>query len=222
MNQSSLPFQLVNVLACPGEVFEEILACPPRLGHWLVPTLLVCVTSFVLLSASANPDQTSAAVQHLVQEGHLSGGTAVAVRTRWQMSVGALTCLGAFVGTFWSALLLWLMGRVFLKSRFSFRHSLGVVGVSAMVLVLGSIITTLLIYATGDSGARPALSLFAGGLPVENPLRTAMDVLNVFNLWTMAVLAVGLSKLSGVSFKEAAFWVFSYWLVGRLGLILLA
>jgi len=28
--------------------------------------------------------------------------------------------------------------------------------------------------------------------------------------------------LSGVSFKEAAFWVFGYWLIARIALIILA
>jgi hypothetical protein len=36
------------------------------------------------------------------------------------------------------------------------------------------------------------------------------------------VLAVGLAKLSGVTFKESAFWVFGYWVLLRIALILLA
>ena len=35
-------------------------------------------------------------------------------------------------------------------------------------------------------------------------------------------MAIGLSKLSGVSVKESAFWVFSYWFAIRIGLIILA
>jgi hypothetical protein len=46
--------------------------------------------------------------------------------------------------------------------------------------------------------------------------------LNFFHLWTTTVLAIGLSRLSGVTFKESAFWVFGYWLVARVALILLA
>jgi hypothetical protein len=57
---------------------------------------------------------------------------------------------------------------------------------------------------------------------VDNRVREVLGVCNVFHLWTTTVLAVGLSKLSGVSFKESAFWVFGYWLVIRLALIVLA
>ena len=37
-----------------------------------------------------------------------------------------------------------------------------------------------------------------------------------------ALLAIGLSKLSGVSFKESAFWVLGYWLLVKLALVVLA
>ncbi len=47
-------------------------------------------------------------------------------------------------------------------------------------------------------------------------------MLNVFQLWTTAVLAVGLSKLARVPFKDAAFWVFGYWFMAKLALVMLA
>jgi len=46
-----------------------------------------------------------------------------------------------------------------------------------------------------------------------------LDILNFFHLWSTAVLAIALSRLCNVTFKEASFWVFGYWLVARIVLI---
>jgi hypothetical protein len=89
-------------------------------------------------------------------------------------------------------------------------------------VALGAIVTALLIGASGNPAARPALSFFAPRLPSDDPVRLVLDILNFFHLWTTTVLAIGLSRLSGVTLKESAFWVFGYWVVARLALILLA
>jgi hypothetical protein len=92
---------------------------------------------------------------------------------------------------------------------------------AGIVLVLGAVVTQLLISASANPAARPSLALIVPKL-AAGPLRQVFDTLNVFHLWATGVLAVGLSKLSGVSFKEAAFWVFGYWLFARIALIILA
>ena len=139
----------------------------------------------------------------------------------WPLVSSLTVCLAAFAGTFWSAFVLWFIGRVFLKVRFSYAKTLEVVGLTGVILVLGTVFTGLLIATSGDAAARPALSMLGGKLSA-GPGRQVLDTLNLFHLWTTTVLAIGLSKLSGVSFKEAAFWVFGYWLFARIALIILA
>ncbi len=131
------------------------------------------------------------------------------------------TCVGAFAGTFWSAFLLWFIGRAFLRTRFSYLKAVEVVALTSIIVALGAIVTALLIGISGDPATRPALSFFARRLPSTSHVRLLLDTLNFFHLWTTTVLAIGLSRLSGVSFKECAFWVFGYWVVARLALILL-
>ena len=103
-----------------------------------------------------------------------------------------------------------------MRTHFSYLKALEVVSLTGSVAALGAIVTILLIAATGNTAVRPALSLLTGSN------QDSLQALNVFHLWATAVLAIGLSKLSGASFREAAFWVFGYWLVARMGLILLS
>ncbi|MBC8001248.1 MAG: YIP1 family protein [Opitutaceae bacterium] len=212
---SSIGGKLLNVIATPGDLFDEIVATPSNRETWLVPTLLVCLTGLLLLPVATAKETAARATDPVLafQAERLFGN--------WRMFSAVATCAAVFVGTFWSAFVLWFIGRVFLKVRFSYWKSLEVVGLAGIILALGSIVTLLLILASGQSTARPALSLFANGPEVGGKIHTLLDLMNCFHLWTTAVLAVGLGKLSGVSLKESAFWVFGYWVLLRAMLLML-
>jgi VIT1/CCC1 family predicted Fe2+/Mn2+ transporter len=46
-----------------------------------------------------------------------------------------------------------------------------------------------------------------------NKLHALLSQLNVMTIWYAAVLAVGLSKVSGASFRKAALWTFGLWAI---------
>jgi hypothetical protein len=218
-HSSSLAGRLLDMLVSPGDVFDEVLAAPPRLATWLVPTLLVALTSLVLLGATSK--------QGGLASGKLEAFDSAVVQVEpgsadWQRGSAVAICVSAFAGTFWSAFLLWFVGRAFLRVRFSFWKTVEVVALTGMIVALGAIVTALLIGAFGEAAGRPALSIFARHLPTTSHIYMALDTVNFFHCWTTTVLAIGLSRLSGVSFKECAFWVFGYWFVARLALIVLA
>jgi hypothetical protein len=223
---SSLVGKVFDMLASPAEVFDEVVVAPPRLANWLVPTLLVVLASLLLLRAADNqaPANSDSSQANQAQAADIDSAAAQAepASLDWQRLSTLAICAGAFAGTFWSAFLLWFIGRAFLRTRFSYLKTLEVVALTGSIVALGAIVTALLIGISGDPATRPALSLFAPHLPSSSLVRLVLDTLNFFHLWTTTVLAIGLSRLSGVSFKECAFWVFGYWLVARLALILLA
>jgi len=137
--------------------------------------------------------------------------------------ISTLTVSGvSVIGSVWSAFVLWFISRFFLKVHVPKGKILEVIGLTSVILLLGTIVTPLLGAAVGDSNARPALSLLALGLKPASRLWRVLDSLNLFHLWTTAVLAIGLSRLAAVAFKEAAFWVFGYWVAVRLALVLLS
>jgi hypothetical protein len=78
-----------------------------------------------------------------------------------------------------------------------------------------------LIAASGDLAARPALSLFVPNMSPTRPFCQILNILNFFHLWSTTVLAIGFSRLCNVTFKEAAFWVFGYWMLAKIALIVL-
>ena len=209
--------RLTNVLACPGEVLEEVAGSPPRWRYGLGPTLILALMSFSL-ATGMNPDVSGAAAA--AGAGGEAGAVVLAARVRLLSGLAAL--LAVVAGTAWSALVLWCLGRACLRARFSYGKAVEMVALTAPIVALGLVVTALLGAATGHADARPALSWLMGGLPADHRVRLAGETVNVFHLWATAVLALGLSKLGGVSFKDGAFWVFGYWLVFKLVLVALA
>ncbi len=199
VTSTSLRAKLLNIFALPDEVFDEVGAAPARTANWLVPTVIASSAGMMLSHAATRNGETSSAIGQLLTVG-----------------------LAAFAGTFWSAFVLWFIGRVFLKTCFPFVKAVEVVGLTGMIVALGTVVTWMLMTISGDVAARPAGSLFLGKAGAGNRLRAVLDVLNFFHLWTTTVLAIGLSRLSRISFKESAFWVFGYWVLARIALILLA
>lgn len=218
---TTLPTKLLDMLATPGDVFDEVVATPPRLTTWLVPTLLVSLAGLVWVAVTSEAPGTGAPPQ-MVQAGATSAGQAQSASANWQRVSALAVALCPFAGTFWSAFLLWFFGRAFLKSRFSFGKALEVTGLTNVILALGTLVMVLLIVASGDAAARPSLALFVSRSLPGSVMHRVLDSLNFFHLWTIGVLAMGLARLSGASFEAAAFWVFGYWLLARAVICLLA
>jgi hypothetical protein len=214
--------KLANVFVSPGEVFEEVANSPHRMVNWLVPLALVCLTSLLLLVAVTGKEQIANAVQQWLDTGVVPADQVERVSDSWRRISALNICAVAVAGGFWSALVLWVIGRFLLGIPFAFSKALEVVGLAGTVFALGTVVTIALVAASGDPGARPALSLAGRSLPSGSPLLVLMDTINVFHVWTVSVLAIGLSRLARVTVKEACFWVFGYWFMTRLALVVLA
>jgi hypothetical protein len=209
--------KLTNVLAYPGDVFAEVASAPLQLRSVLIPTLLVGVASVMAAGAISPDDQAAATV---ATTGAEAAKMVVGARLRL---VSALTAmLAVFIGTGWAALVLWGIGHVCLKARFSYWKAVEVVALTGSIVILGTVVAALLGILTDDATVSPALSLLVRRLPADHAVRLALGAFNLFHLWATAVLAIGLSKLSGASFKESAFWVFGYWLLMKLAVLVLA
>jgi len=214
--------KLLNVFVSPGEVFEEVVASASKPACWLVPTLFVCLIAIISLLVAPVRESRAAEVRQLSESGAIDSSDIGKLSSRILPAAALTVAASATAGTFWSAFVRWLIGRMFLKTRFPFWKAAEVVGLTGMILALGTIVTGLLMAATGDASARPALSLFAGQSNAGARVHAALDAVNFFHLWTATVLAAGLSQLARVSFNEAAYWVFGYWLALRVAMIWLA
>jgi Yip1 domain len=231
--QTSVVARLLNIFAAPGEVFEEVKNSPPSVANWLTPTLILVVVgiiaTFVILSQPAViqqiRDQRQSAFDKQVRDGKMTQAQAdqAEVATEKFFGPSALkifgsfsAVIGSFVVIFWWALLLWLIGRFYLKAPLTYVKALEVSGLAGMIGVLAAVLKTLLVMITGNALAAPSLILLIKKFDPGNPVHHLLALTDVTNFWLLAVRSVGLAKLTNSSFGKAAMAVFGIWLLFAL------
>jgi hypothetical protein len=230
---TSLGSRLLNVFAAPGEVFAEVKNSPPRTSNWLVPALIYVVvgviSSFVIFSQPAIiqqiRDQQAKVMDQQVKAGKLTQAQADQAMTVIEKfagpammivfgSVGAVA--GSFIHIFWWALVLWLMGQLFLKIKFPFLKAVEIAGLSTMILILGMAVGVLLTVIMGKIGMTPSLALLVSNFDMKNKTHLLLAAVNVFNFWHVGVAACGLARVTGAPFSKALLLVGLYWLAFAL------
>jgi len=225
---------LLNVYAAPGEVFERIKGSPRRNSLWAIPVTLAIifgiVFTFVVFSDPAIQSQLRDRMEKQLDEqiakGQIPPERAEAAREQAaSMAGGAMFkifgVLGVIVFTFLSVLVvsfvMMLVGKLAFKQAVLYGKVMEVVGASTMINgVLGTIVTMLLMLAVGSLYATPGLALLISGFDPNNKVHLLLASINIFSLWYLGVLSVGLGKLFGVTTGKTAVWVVGLWIVWTL------
>ncbi len=236
-----LAARLLNVFAIPGEVFEVVKASRVAVWNWLLPGLLSAVVGvFMVIVVVSQPalqremqnriQAQNNALAKQVKEGQLKQADADRVMALTR-AIAAPPILRALAGTaaavlsvarvFWWALVLWVLGRSFLKVRFDYLKALEVAGLALMISVLGAVVTVLLTVNLPRMFATPSLALAISDFDASRKSHLLLGAANVFSLWLVGVLSVGLARLANVPFLRAAWCVFAAWVIQESFLLLL-
>ena len=223
----SLGGRLLNVFAAPGDVFQEVKTASVSTANWLVPALILIAVSWVATWLIFSQDSikhqlsdiTDQAIQKQVEKAHMSeqqAEQARAMREKWagissRVAAGLVPVFGGFVTPFFWGLILWLLGAKLFKGNFPYMKAVEVVGLANMVNVLDVIVRTLLIIGLGNLYAAPGLVLLVKDFDPQNTVHGLLALVNVTTFWVLALRAIGLARISSVSFTKAALWVFGIW-----------
>ena len=223
----SLSGRLFNVFATPGDVFQEVKTARVSAANWLAPALILIlvswVSSWLIFSQDSIKHQlseiTDQAIQKQIEKSHLSEQQAEqsrAIGEKWagimaKVAAVLVPVFGGFVTPFFWGLILWLVGAKVFKGDFPFMKAVEVVGLVNMVSVLDVIVRTLLIIGLGNLYAAPGLVLLVKDFDPQNTVHGLLALVNVTTFWVLALRAIGLARISSVSFTKAALWVFGIW-----------
>ncbi len=223
----SLTARLMNILASPGEVFDEVKAHTAATSNWLAPALLLVLVSWVgawlIFSQPALQHQVTEiaekSIQKQLEKSHLSGDEAESARQKGVEYAAMFSKVGAFAAPVfaailipvWWGLIVWLVGTKALKAHFPFIKAVEIAGLANMIGVLEAVVKTLLVFVTGNIFASPSLALLVKEFDPQNPLHSLVAQGNVMTFWFLVVLAIGLGRLCTVSFGRAIVWVLGLW-----------
>jgi hypothetical protein len=206
----SLGNLIVNVFSSPSEAFEGLRTSPSRASTWVLPLILLIVfaslMSYVMFSnetlRAQFMDSQSQRLQQRVQSGQMTQEQADQAMQQTERMGGMMIAFG-IIGSvitmsilfFGAALVFWLVGKLALKAPAGYGKYLELWGTSEWIGLLGGIITLLMVLGMGSMYASPSAALAV--LSNFNPSNTVdrlLGSLNIFSIWQVIVLGIGLSK----------------------------
>jgi hypothetical protein len=236
VSSSSIWSNIANVIATPGDVFDEVKNSPPSTANWLTPILLSCAAAviFVIVVFSQVTvqqqvrDAREKEIQKMVEKGKMTQLQAdQAIETSEKFTGPAvLKILGSMGAVFTSfawlfiiALIIWLLGCKVFSGTFAYMKAVEVCALAGMVGVIGAIISMLLVVATGNMGVTLGPAFLLKEFNPANKAHQAINAVNLLTLWYIVVLGLGLSKLSGASFIKSFLWLLIPYGIIKAGLI---
>ncbi len=192
---------LINIIVEPVKTFQHI----KEKDDWWIPFILLVVVTWIFLWISG-PAMARLTAQMMAEMG---------ADREIPKFVEYIKYLGAPIGT----LTMWLLMSVliwFLANSFGgdwdFTKALDLYAYSSVVQVLRSILTTVILLIRGIPNIMTFQDLnVATGLNLlfspENPrLYALVSGIEVFTIWQFILIAYGISEITGISKKKAA-WV---------------
>jgi hypothetical protein len=221
---------MLNVLAAPGEVFQEIKERPVSHANWLVPALVWMVLGgvavFLIFSMESfqyeMKKQQEKQMELMVKKGKLTqeqADQAIANTPPWvwkiQKYVGVFAVgVMAFASPFFWGFFVWLVASVICKAEVEYMKGVEAAGLASVVYILATVVGSLVSIAMGKmTFISPAY--FIGEIDMTNRNHMMLAALNPFYLWYVGVLAVSISVLANVRVWKGLVWLLVFWVAIR-------
>jgi len=206
------PARLVGVFTSPSSVFEELKERP----KWLVALLVVALCIGALNAGLLFSDKGEAILRGQIEEA-AAGLTPeqmdqqVAI-SRYIAPVAAVIAIPIF--TLILAGLLYLIFNTVMGGEGTFKQTLSVQAHSGLIGILGGLVQTSIHYIKGEQVSSPtSLSAFLPFLEDTSFIYKLLQGFDLFLLWQLFVLAIGMGIVHKAGLKKSATVIFSIFVV---------
>ena len=196
---SSLASRFAKVFVAPGELFEEFKETAPW-GGPLVLALLVSIISGLAVYFMVPTDVYA----DLIRNDMLAKGGQVPPDDMMVKIVPQAKMFGLIAGFFGPlviallvASVVYLVCRLAMGGKSAFNQYLTVVTHVQLVLVVGSLLTLPLVLMRRDPSVSLGLNLVFTNLTPKSPVFGVLHSLDVFNVWGILLIALGVAKIDG-------------------------
>ncbi len=214
----------------PSRVFNSLKTSGVKSSDWLIPVLLLAIFSSISLYVRfSSPDlrfqmvqMREQAIDKMVNEGKITSDQAQQQKTNLESGSAAVMGIGIF-GAFVAAFVIFfiisgiwfLVGKFGLKADMNYTHAMGIVGLSEWIMVVGVIVGTVLSVALSRLDGGLQLGLLTQ-MNMQSKAYLLLSKIDLFTIWSLAVIAIGLGAMSGKKGFQSAVWVFGIWIVWEL------
>jgi hypothetical protein len=220
--------KFINIITAPGELFEHVRLTGKTTSNWLLPMLLfiviaVLLNQLILTNPSLVEQMTSLmrkGIDEAVAKGSMTAQQAEqaeqymradSILFRIQAVVGI--ALVSPIALFLLALVYWLLGKWGMNASAPYMKVVEVAGLTFFISIIETIVTTMMQYGLDSLFAGPHLAAFVSNFDMTNKLHMALAKVNLFTIWDLTVVSIGLSKLFQRHLPKVLVLVFALWII---------
>jgi hypothetical protein len=225
---SSLFERLTNIITSPGDAYEEIKDTPVNHSNWLVPLLLVCVAGIFYVSMAFSQagvlrgieESREAAMQkqiaaHKITQAQADQADAMAAKfmtpTLLKIFGGGGASLASVGCLFYMAFGLWLGLKLFAETPVGYLKLTEVCGLALVIDVIQKIIRAWLVCWKENLLVTVSPTLFLQNADVHSKRDVLLSLIDPIDIWWLAVISLGVSKVARISYATAAAITFTVW-----------
>jgi hypothetical protein len=183
---------------------------------WMIPSLAVCLAGLLYYYATApvvlNPE-TPAIQQQMEQlseeqRQQMLNNMQLMREQGWMMVVtGTLTSLMLVSGA------LFILARSVFRAEVSFTHMLVIKGYASVAIMMEWLVRIPLTLASGVSMVPLGPGIFLPDEAAGSWIANLLIGINIFDMWQVALMAIGLAVFGRIPFKRALWGVLGLWLM---------
>lgn len=209
-----LPRRVLDTFVAPRRLFEQFRVHTPWLGA-LAVTTLVAILATTAIPDAVFVDQTRNATNRLGKPVTVTSDPATIARWGRIMAAFSAAMLQPMLALGVAGLLALVFGTL-LRGQARFTQYLAIASHALLVPALGALL--LLPLRFGKPELEPSLALFAPFLSADSLLFRLLANFNLFSLWMLLLLALGVSIVNrGVTWGRAATVLLGIYLVLGIG-----
>ena len=225
----SLGARMVNVFLAPGEVFEACARVRVSWMNWvgvsLVLSLIAVSVQWLLFTNPAILQEMRSvqdkALEEMVAQGRMKKEDAERGRQMMSEGPGLLmmrvaasiaAVVASWIVPFWWGLFLWVVGRWVFRADVSYGRGVEIAALAGLISGLGGLVGFFVILGTGRLHAGPHLGMLVAEFNPVNKGHLALASINLFGIWHLLVMVLGLARVIGRPFSPVLIVVGGVWL----------
>lgn len=209
--------RLLNIFYAPGKVFKSINNKP---NFWL-PMIITIVVNLLLYLVFFGPFRDAMLEGMIAQSVNNPAMPAEAIEKMSTIIAGVM--VGAIpitvaIGIFLLAVFYWLGSMIF-KGKGTYMKFVSLMAHVGLISVLSLVVTGIMAIFTGEFLINQPVTSLSSLLPDSmqmSPISVILSSFEVFNIWRLLLVALGIQEISGISRSKAFLIVGIIFLIGIL------
>ncbi len=229
--EMSLFWRLINLFVAPSELFDHIALAPTHTVNWFLPLILnwIAVVFFTLAAFSNSAviqemrDLQASSLNKQVENGKMTAAQRDGALETIEKFSKLTPIFGSISGVVAIALfafitsgVIWLIANKVFRANVEFAKAMEIYGLASLVSVPGTFVKLALVTLRGSINVGVNPGFFFSDVPVGSPASTALAAVDLFILWLVLLISLGVAKVTRRSLSMSAAWFGGLWLVFAL------